>query len=102
MKYEKFTVKSIQTTSSGRYAVYISERGFEVWTGDFRFKAGDVVEWWGYDGYCPSRIVVNGKETWNEADKIKYWQTKEQRDHEVIEQRLKAKGIHHPVYNPGT
>lgn len=74
MDYVKFTVERLTTTPSGTYAVYTKDDGSECWTGNFGFKEGDVVEMWGYDGYAPKRIDVNGITTWTEQERLKWWE----------------------------
>jgi len=100
MSYEKFTVESIGTTMSGTYAVYTSKSGDVIWTGNFGFKTGDVVEWWNFDGYCPSKIIVNGIITWTEVDKKNWWASKDQRHNDRMEEICKSKGLYHKKYNP--
>jgi len=73
MKYNKFIVEKIVSTPSGTYARYTSANGMETLTGNFNFKEGDTVEQWDYDGYCPAKMNVNGKEVWNEQDKKNWW-----------------------------
>lgn len=100
MSYTKFKVTGIKSTPSGTYAIYTSESGYETWTGNYNFKIGDIVEWWDYDGYCPSKIIVNGIVTWTDKDKKRYWETKDQRDKEHIEETCKHRGLYHSDYNP--
>lgn len=100
MSYEKFTVKSITSTPSGTYAVYVSKSGTTTWTGNFGFKTGDVVEWWDYDGYCPSKIIVNGKTTWTEEDKKQWHKSRNKRHKERIGEICKSKGLYHSELNP--
>ncbi len=70
--YNKFTVKKLTTTLSGVYAIYIADNGHETWIdNNYNLKEGDEVEMWDYDGFCPTKITVNGITTWTEEDKKK-------------------------------
>jgi len=73
MSYNKFKVLRLETTLSGTYAIYTSKNGDTVWTSNFGFKAEDIVEWWNYDGYCPTKIILNGAVIWTEEDRKKWW-----------------------------
>ncbi len=99
MSHNKFTVTGIMTTLSGTYAGYI-DNGRQTWTGNFNFKVGDVVEWWNYDGYVPSKIIVNGVVTWTEKDQLDYWEHRDERMEAKIIEKLKAKGLYHKTLNP--
>ena len=98
MSYEKFKVERLVSTLSGTYAVYYTERG-EAWTGNFNFNPGDIVEWWDYDGYCPSKIIVNGIVTWTEEDKKEWWNRREFRHNEKMREICREKDIYHSKYN---
>jgi hypothetical protein len=89
MSYDKFIVEDFERTRSGHYACF-TRNGSRYLTSNFDFKIGDVVEWWGYDGYCPSRIVVNGVETWNEENQKQWW-IEYNRQGEELAQRIRNK-----------
>ena len=73
MSYGKFTVNRIE----GRCAILNDK--YKTGVGNFGFSAGDVVEWWDYDGYCPSKIIVNGIQTWGSEDKVKWHKERDER-----------------------
>ena len=100
MKYQKFTVEGFETTPSGSYALYTLQDGGTAMTADFGFSIGDVVEWWDWDGYCPSKIKVNGNIIWTEEDKKEWWATKVQRHNNRMKEICQSKGLCHRKYNP--
>jgi len=79
MSYNKFTVEELRTTPSGKYATYTREDGTKVWTNNRGYQVGDVVEMFDHDGYCPSKIIINGVVTWTEEDKKKWWEKENKR-----------------------
>jgi hypothetical protein len=62
MEYEKFKVNNKFASSSGKYVEYTREDGGSCITADLGFNIGDVIERYGFDGYMPKRLIVNGVE----------------------------------------
>lgn len=67
-----FTVQRKLVTPSGKF-VETEINGHKTYMTDFDFKEGDKIEMSAFDGYCPTKITVNGIEKWGEKDRRKWW-----------------------------
>ena len=73
MKRVTFTVAKKYSTLSGNYVLYYNGHGDATAVADFGFSVGDNVVMYGFDGYCPDIIYVNGEKVWDQGNKIEWW-----------------------------